>query len=174
MSFAGQQLSSHEKINRKRLIDQLFCPSCLLHFYGACISKSGVHAIAGCKLHRAPVVSAQFALHPRRKTSLPSVLIPPSCRADSGGCGCGGPVDSAGCGVSDVWLPRCAAIWRTHVEAKFLSIGVAGFKLDQDGRDPRNPLPSFLFLHSVCVRLVLMELCGSFQTATTASVSQTG
>ena len=75
----------------------------------------------------------------RSGTPLGDALVAANCTSpqwqDSGGCGCSGPKMSAGCGQSMVWEPRCMAIWQAHVDKEFLSIGIGGFKLDQDDGD---------------------------------------
>jgi alpha-glucosidase (family GH31 glycosyl hydrolase) len=72
----------------------------------------------------------------RNGTTLGDALVAGNCTSaswqDSGGCGCH---MHAGCGQSAVWLPRCMAIWRAHVDREFIKIGIGGFKLDQDDGD---------------------------------------
>ena len=72
-------------------------------------------------------------------TALGQALQAANCTSnawqDSGGCVCSGPAGSANCGQSDVWVDRCIAVWRAHVDKSYLSLGIAGFKLDQDDGD---------------------------------------
>ena len=72
----------------------------------------------------------------RHGTTLGDALVAGNCTSsswqDSGGCGCSIP---NGCGQSEVWLPRCMAIWKAHVDKEFIQIGIGGFKLDQDDGD---------------------------------------
>jgi hypothetical protein len=69
----------------------------------------------------------------RNGTAMGHELIGADCMstewADTGGVGCN---SKHGCGYSALTVPKCQQIWAKHVEADLLSVGVAGFKLDQD------------------------------------------